>query len=92
MSARGTNGRPEPEVIVNFSDGYSYSKGKMEEVFRSGIFDKPPAKPHKETYAAKKEDVEVIVSELDITRLEAERALAKNNGDVQKALLALITP
>jgi len=86
-----TNGR-EPEVIVNFADGYAYSKGKLEEAFRSGIFDKPPPKVSKETYNAKKEDVDLIVSELEIPRIDAERALHENQGDVVKALLLLMTP
>lgn len=78
---RSSNGRPEPEVIVNvrlisycdiciflksaqFSDGYAYSKGKMEEAFRNGgLFDKPvaPTKAPKESHIAKKEDVDLIV-------------------------------
>jgi len=84
-------GRPEPEVIANFADGHSYSKGKMEEIFRSGALDKPPSKP-KEVSHAKREDLDLIVHELEITRAEAEKALAKANGDVAKALTLLIKP
>ena len=48
-------------AYVQFADGLSYSKGKLESaLLTGGIFDKPPAKT-KETYNAKKEDVELIV-------------------------------
>ncbi|KAH8117084.1 hypothetical protein DFH11DRAFT_1579155 [Phellopilus nigrolimitatus] len=86
------NGRPEPEVIVNFADGLAYSKGKLEEAFRSGLFDKPPSKTAKETFNAKKEDVDLIVRELEIPRGQADRALADVGGDLSAALLVLITP
>ena len=73
-----SNGRLEPEVIVNvrrsrscvvtrdnnisqFADGMAYSKGKLEEAFRpGGILDKPVKQP-KETFAVKREDVDLIV-------------------------------
>ncbi|KLO19138.1 hypothetical protein SCHPADRAFT_935468 [Schizopora paradoxa] len=86
------NGRPEPEVIATFADGYSYSKGKMEEAFRGELFNKPTAKPAKEVHNMKKEDVNLIVSELEIPYAEAEKALAEAKGNVTEALLALITP
>jgi len=95
MSSRlySGNGRPEPEVIVNFNDGYSYSKGKLEEAFRSGgMFDKPQTKALKDGQGLKKEDVELIVKEMEITRAQAERALADAKGNLSEALLALITP
>ncbi|KAF7799609.1 hypothetical protein EIP86_010847 [Pleurotus ostreatoroseus] len=57
-----SNGRPEPEVIVNFADGMGYSKGKMEEAFRQGgLLDKPVIKGNKEIAHAKREDVDLIV-------------------------------
>ncbi|KAF8077619.1 hypothetical protein FPV67DRAFT_3789 [Lyophyllum atratum] len=90
-----SNGRPEPEVIMNFADGFSYSKGKMEEAFRAGgILDKTPAKVAKDPAVAalKREDVDLIVHEFEIPRSQAEKALVDNGGDVAKALLALITP
>ena len=34
----------------------------MEEVFRSGLFDKQPTKPTKETALAKREDIDLIVT------------------------------
>ncbi|CCL99632.1 uncharacterized protein FIBRA_01652 [Fibroporia radiculosa] len=64
MSLARGNGRPEPEVIVNFADGYAYSKGKMEEAFRSGFLDKPTIKAAKDSGAnnVKREDVDILVS------------------------------
>ncbi|KAF8517513.1 hypothetical protein BU17DRAFT_49671 [Hysterangium stoloniferum] len=85
------NDRPGPEVIVNFGDGFAYSKQRMDEAFRSGLFDKPPSKAPKEVHAAKKEDVELIMNEFEISRLQAERALAAANGDVVKALKDLVS-
>ena len=43
-----------------FQDGYSYSKTKMEEFFRSGPFEKP-AKAKENHAAVKKEDIDLIV-------------------------------
>ncbi|KAI0053931.1 hypothetical protein FA95DRAFT_1600447 [Auriscalpium vulgare] len=85
-----SNGHPEPEVIVNYADGYAYSKGKMEEAFRI-LFDKPPVKPPKAIGANKREDVDLIVSELDIPRAQAEKVLTEHGGDLEKALQGLVT-
>ncbi|KAJ3534501.1 hypothetical protein NM688_g7128 [Phlebia brevispora] len=85
-----SNGRPEPEVIVNFADGMAYSKGKMEEAFRHGGMLEKPYKSAKENVHVKREDVDVIVHELEISRMEAEHALIAADGDVVKALQTLI--
>ncbi|KAI0306668.1 hypothetical protein B0F90DRAFT_1615367, partial [Multifurca ochricompacta] len=84
------NGHPESEVIVNYADGYAYSKSKFEEGLRIVLADKPakPTKVHSNTI--KKEDVDLIVSELEIPRHHAEKALLDNNGDLIKTLQALI--
>ncbi|KDQ61185.1 hypothetical protein JAAARDRAFT_191290 [Jaapia argillacea MUCL 33604] len=89
--SRNSNGRPEPEVIVNFIDGYSYSKGKMEEAFRSGLFDKP-TKSAKESVPLKKDDIDLIVSEFDLLRPQAEKILTDHGGDITKALGSLVAP
>ncbi|KAI0256594.1 hypothetical protein BJV78DRAFT_1278277 [Lactifluus subvellereus] len=86
-----SNGHPEPEVIVNYSDGCAYSKSKFEEGLRI-IFADKPAKPAKTHSNIKKEDVDLIVSELEIPRAQAEKALLDNGGDLVKTLKALITP
>lgn len=51
------------DFVLQFADGFAYSKGKMEEVFRSGFFDKQhqPTKPTKDNVLAKREDVDLIV-------------------------------
>ncbi|SJK97245.1 uncharacterized protein ARMOST_00496 [Armillaria ostoyae] len=89
-----TNGRPEPEVIMNYVDGFSYSKGKMDEAFRpGGILEKGPVKPVKDSSvtAIKKDDIDIIVNEFELTRAQAEKVLAQHQGDVVAALKALIT-
>ncbi|KAI0034057.1 hypothetical protein K488DRAFT_84392 [Vararia minispora EC-137] len=82
------NGYPEAEVIVGFADGLSYSKAKLEEALRI-VLDRPAAAKAKAS-AFKKEDVDLLVNELDISRGQAEKALAEHDGDVQKALHSLV--
>ncbi|KAF8969586.1 hypothetical protein BDZ97DRAFT_1794061 [Flammula alnicola] len=96
-----SNGRLEPEVIMNYVDGFAYSKHKMEEAFRPGGFlekaaakspaalahAKDPAMP-----APKREDVDLIVHEFEISRAQAEKVLSENGADVVKALNALVAP
>ncbi|KAH9484450.1 hypothetical protein JR316_0003932 [Psilocybe cubensis] len=95
-----TNGRLEPEVIMNYADGFAYSKGKMEEAFRPGGFlDKPAAKSpasianakESNTPALKREDIDLIVHEFEITRAQAEKALSENDSDIGKTLRALVS-
>ncbi|KAK2467411.1 hypothetical protein APHAL10511_000646 [Amanita phalloides] len=81
--------------LLAFIDGFSYSKGKLEEAFRQGGFlEKPPPKAQKEVLPSfvKKEDVEIIVNEFEIPRHKAEKILVEHEGDVGKALRALIKP
>ena len=49
-------------IGIQYSDGFSYSKGKLEEAYRE-IADKVPAKPHKDPAVAalKKEDIDLVV-------------------------------
>jgi len=78
-----------------FSDGFSYVKGKMEEAFRAGgLLDKTPAKAVKDPAIAalKREDIDLILREFEFVRPQAEKALAENGGDVRKTLIALVTP
>jgi NACalpha-BTF3-like transcription factor len=77
--------------MLQYADGYAYSKTKFDDGLRIILADKP-AKPAKAHSNVKKEDVDLIVSELEIPRAQAERALADNNGDLAKTLQALITP
>ncbi|KAI0707723.1 hypothetical protein C8Q76DRAFT_746018 [Earliella scabrosa] len=92
MAGLRSNGRlPEPEVIANFLDGNSYSKGKLEDAFRTLRLDKPYPKPAKAVSShSKSEDLDLIVQEFEITRTQAEKVLAEANGDVGEALKRLV--
>ncbi|KAH7107594.1 hypothetical protein BKA62DRAFT_683871 [Auriculariales sp. MPI-PUGE-AT-0066] len=83
------NGRSLPEVIVTFQDGQSYSKTRLDELARGGFFEKTTVKPAPKP-SVKKEDVDVIVRELEITRAEAEKVLQQHNGDLAGALRTLV--
>ncbi|KXN80966.1 hypothetical protein AN958_06529 [Leucoagaricus sp. SymC.cos] len=90
-----SNGRPEPEVIMNFVDGFSYVKAYVEDAYRAGgILEKPPAKAARDPALAslKREDIDLVVHEFEITRAQAEKALVENGGDVGRTIRALITP
>ncbi|KAF5344167.1 hypothetical protein D9756_011406 [Leucocoprinus leucothites] len=90
-----SNGRPEPEVIMNFADGLSYVKARVEDAYRAGgILEKQPPKPPRDPRLAalKREDVDLVVHEFEITRAQAEKALLENGGDVGRTIRALITP
>ncbi|KAF9450246.1 hypothetical protein P691DRAFT_665707 [Macrolepiota fuliginosa MF-IS2] len=90
-----SNGRPEPEVIMNFVDGFSYVKARVEEAYKpGGILEKAPPKPTRDPALAalKREDIDLIVHEFEITRAQAEKALLENGGNVTKTIRALITP
>ncbi|KAG8717084.1 hypothetical protein FRC08_008213 [Ceratobasidium sp. 394] len=83
--------RPEAEVIINFQDGYSYSKGRMDAALSSGIFDKIPEKKAPEYPGLNKADVKLIQTEMEITEVQAKKALSENGGDVVKTLLSLVS-
>ncbi|KAH7929651.1 hypothetical protein BV22DRAFT_1125568 [Leucogyrophana mollusca] len=84
------NGRPEPEVIANFHDGLSFSKGKLEDALRTVVFDRKAPKSLKDPTVVKREDIDVVVNEFEITRTQAEKALGENGGDLTKTLRALV--
>ncbi|KAJ4478478.1 hypothetical protein J3R30DRAFT_3695182 [Lentinula aciculospora] len=87
-----SNGRPEPEVIMNFSDGYSYSKAKLDSACFA-ILENGPVKAIKDSKPApKKEDIDFIVNEFEISRAQAERSLSDNGMDIVKTMHALINP
>ncbi|KAH7914025.1 hypothetical protein BJ138DRAFT_1110946 [Hygrophoropsis aurantiaca] len=84
------NGRgSDAEVIANFHDGHSYNKAKLDEALRSVILDRKPPKV-KDTTAVKREDIDFVVNEFEISRLKAEKALIDNGGDLAKTLRALV--
>ncbi|KAG5338803.1 hypothetical protein C0989_006187 [Termitomyces sp. Mn162] len=80
---------------IQFADGFSYSKGRMEEAFRAGgLLDKAPTKAAKDPAIAtlKRDDVDLIIHEFEITRPQAEKVLVENGGDLAKTLLVLVNP
>ncbi|KAG9128508.1 hypothetical protein FRC07_005875 [Ceratobasidium sp. 392] len=83
--------RPEAEVIINFQDGFSYSKGRMDAALTSGIFDKTADKKAIEYTGLNKADVKLVQTELEITEVQAKKALSENGGDVVKTLLSLVS-
>ncbi|KDQ10556.1 hypothetical protein BOTBODRAFT_178036 [Botryobasidium botryosum FD-172 SS1] len=86
------NGLPEAEVILNFADGFSYSKNRLDDAVADGIFEKPAAIKDKESIKPKEADVDLIVSELEISRFKAEKALIASEGDLVGALKSLCSP
>nr|VWP00198.1 N/A [Ganoderma boninense] len=92
MAGLRSNGRlPEPEVIANFLDGNSYSKGKLEEAFRTLRLDRPYPKPAKAAPTSHKaEDIDLIVREFEVTRAQAEKILTQANGNIGDALQRLL--
>lgn len=95
--------------LSQFLDGHSYSKGKLEEVFRTLRLDKPYPKPARAPSSPyKAEDIDLLVSsaisdsllsstcplqvqEFEITRAQAEKALAEVDGNVVEALRRMVT-
>lgn len=57
----------QADISPQFADGWSYSKGKMEEALRA-ITENPPAKPSKPSGAFKKEDVDYIACLLSLSQ------------------------
>ncbi|KRX49291.1 Huntingtin-interacting protein K [Trichinella nativa] len=43
------------------------------------------------TIVIKKEDVELLINEMELTKCTAEKTLRKYQGDVKKALIAILT-
>lgn len=54
--------RNSKKLRLQFTDGFAYSKQRMEDAFKSGLFDKPPPKAPKEVFTVRKDDVDLIVS------------------------------
>lgn len=75
---------------MSFHDGYSYSKAKLEASLRELVYDRKPVKPAKEPINAKREDVDIIVNEFEISRQQAEKLLTEHGGDLDKTLRALV--
>ncbi|CAE6450368.1 unnamed protein product [Rhizoctonia solani] len=83
--------RPEAEVIINFQDGYSYSKGRMEAALTSGVLEKSAEKKAVEYAGLSKADIKLVQTEMEVTEAQAKKALSENDGDVVKTLLSLVS-
>ncbi|KAK8854589.1 hypothetical protein IAR55_003328 [Kwoniella newhampshirensis] len=107
MASSSTGRVPQGEVIMDFADGGSYVKQKLEdavlEIEKRRITKEEGAKAQKAMQAldvgkassvpgVKGEDVDYIVTQLGISKEEAEEGLKAGNGDLVKALLKLVQP
>ncbi|BEI79679.1 hypothetical protein CcaverHIS002_0102080 [Cutaneotrichosporon cavernicola] len=97
------NDKKVPEVLLDFADGGVYIKHKMEdavvELERRRITRDEARKAAKAMDAldVKKpvvnaEHVQLLVKELGIEKDEAEKALAAEQGDLVKTIVALTAP
>ena len=91
------SGAADLEKVTDYAEEKEISAGDALEAFNA-INDKrkqeADLKEQKEKQLAsvkvKKEDVELILNEFEITKLKAERVLKENNGDLSAAMIALI--
>jgi NACalpha-BTF3-like transcription factor len=93
---------------LQYADGYAYSKSKFEEGLRIVLAEKPPKPAKTQSGLKKDDIDLIVrriervgcasnphyqqVSELEIPRAQAEKALLENGGDITKTLQVLITP
>jgi hypothetical protein len=90
---------------MQFADGMSYSKTRLDELFKSGYFDRAASRKKEVVPPQKKEDVEFIVGtrycanftgpttqmrEFDLPKLKAEKMLAQHKGDRTETIRFLI--
>ncbi|KAF8315164.1 carbohydrate kinase [Clavulina sp. PMI_390] len=89
-----SNGKPEAEVIVEFQDGLSYNKKRLEEAFASGAFEAPARKPKEAPHGVdiKKDHLELLIKEFEITKAQAEKALVQHKGDLTATINTLVAP
>ncbi|CAE6389462.1 hypothetical protein RSOLAG22IIIB_03182 [Rhizoctonia solani] len=83
--------RPEAEVIINFQDGFSYSKGRMDAALTSGVLEKPAEKKVTDYSGLNKADVKLVQTEMEVTEAQAKKALSEHDGDIVKTLLSLVS-
>ncbi|WWD19276.1 hypothetical protein CI109_103734 [Kwoniella shandongensis] len=108
MASSSTGRIPQGEVIMDFADGGSYIKQKLEdavlEIERRKITKEEGAKAQKAMQAlevgksaspapgVKAEDVDYMVAQLGVSKEEAEEGLKAEKGDLVKALIRLVQP
>jgi NACalpha-BTF3-like transcription factor len=96
-SKQHNTGAADLEKVTDYAEEKEISAGDALEAFNA-INDKrkqeADLKEQKEKQLAsvkvKKEDVELILNEFEITKLKAERILKENNGDLSAAMKTLI--
>ena len=96
-SKQHNTGAADLEKVTDYAEEKEISAGDALEAFNA-INDKrkqeADLKEQREKQLAsvkvKKEDVELILNEFEITKLKAERILKENNGDLSAAMKALI--
>ncbi|KZP01097.1 hypothetical protein CALVIDRAFT_559749 [Calocera viscosa TUFC12733] len=90
--------RPQPEVIMSFQDSGFYSQqaliSALQAVSTGHAEWKARPKPVQVGADLKltKEDVELVMSELDYSKAQAEKALRENGGDVQTVFDEYVKP
>ncbi|WVQ79689.1 hypothetical protein IAT38_001789 [Cryptococcus sp. DSM 104549] len=105
MASSSTGRVPQGEVIMDFADGGSYIKHKLEEsvleIEKRKITKEEGLKAQKAMEAlevgkapsgAKPEDVQYIVQQVGCSKQQAEEALEAEKGDLVKALLKSVQP
>lgn len=68
---------------TQYADGFSYSKGKLEEAWKE-IAEKVPAKPHKDPAVAalKKEDIDLVVRKTSLRVFRTVTTILSSNAPV----------
>ena len=92
-----SSGAADLEKVTDFAEEKEIDAGNLNDAM-SVIADKrkkdAEAKAEREKMLAsvkvKKEEVEIIMNEFEVTKLKAERCLKEHNGDLKSALSALI--
>ncbi|ORY35827.1 hypothetical protein BCR39DRAFT_512427 [Naematelia encephala] len=106
QQAASSSGRvPQGEVIMDFADGGSYIKHRLEnavlELERRRIEKEKAQNAAKAVEAldlsngnssVKPQDVDFVIAQLGIKRDEAQKALQEENGDLVKTLIKLVKP
>ncbi|EJU00738.1 hypothetical protein DACRYDRAFT_108800 [Dacryopinax primogenitus] len=90
--------RPQPEVIMSFQDGGFYSQQALvagltavEKSYAEWKARPKPVQPGADIKLVK-EDVELVMSELDYTKAQAEKALREHGGSVEKVFEEYVKP
>jgi len=96
-SNKHNSGAADLEKVTDYAEEKEISAGDALEAFnvindkRKQEADlKEQREKHLASVKVKKEDVELILNEFEITKIKAERILKENNGDLSAAMKTLI--